>query len=172
MKIPSRALSAGAHTEYAQALNQSQKRSGHLWQNRFFSCPLDAAHLENAMRYVELNPVRAGLSVMPWDWPWSSAPAHSLQGARDVVLDCSGDLDRWDYGGWKEGLLSGISHADCDSIRRATQTGEPLGSRAFLRQLERQAGRRLQVLARGRPAEQPNQPERNGLQQELFGAEV
>ena len=39
-----------AHAEYAQALNHSEKRSGHLWQNRFFSCPMDAAHRENAMR--------------------------------------------------------------------------------------------------------------------------
>jgi hypothetical protein len=117
--------------------------------------------------------VRAGLAVIPWDWPWSSAPAHSLQDARDAVLGATrGHLDGWDYAGWKQGLLSGISQGECDSIRRATLTGEPLGSRAFLRQLERQAGRRLQVLARGRPAKPPNEPERIGLQQELFGAEV
>jgi hypothetical protein len=37
------------------------------------------AHRENAMRYVELDPVCAGLAVLPWDWPWSSARAHSLE---------------------------------------------------------------------------------------------
>lgn len=153
------------HAEYALALNQSEKRSGHLWQNRFFSCPLDAAHLENAMRYVELNPVRAGLTAMPWDWPWSSARAHSLHGASDAVLDGSRDLDAWDYAGWKQSLLAGISQAECNSIRRATHTGEPLGSYAFLRQLERHAGRRLQVLARGRPVKRPNRPDQTCLQQ-------
>ena len=155
------------HAEYALALNHSEKRSGHLWQNRFFSCPLDAAHLENAMRYVELNPVRAGLTAMPWDWPWSSARAHSLEGASDAVLDGSRELDAWDYASWKQSLLAGISQAECDSIRRATHTGEPLGSRAFLRQLERHAGRRLQVLPRGRPAKRPNQPDQTCLQQQL-----
>jgi len=160
------------HAEYALALNLSEKRSGHLWQNRFFSCPLDAAYLENALRYVELNPVRAGLTVMPWDWPWSSARAHSQEDASDAVLDRSGHLDRWDYAGWREGLLSGISQTEYDSIRRATHTGEPLGSREFLRQLERQAGRRLRVLARGRPAKRPCQPERTRLQQDLFGVEA
>ena len=160
------------HAEYALALNLSEKRSGHLWQNRFFSCPLDAAHLENALRYVELNPIRAGLTVMPWDWPWSSAKAHSQKHANDAVLDRSGRLDGWDYAGWREGLRSGISQTECDSIRRATHTGEPLGSREFLRQLERQAGRRLQVLARGRPPKRLCQPERIGLQQSLFGVEV
>jgi len=55
------------------------------------------------MRYVELNPVRAGLIVMPWDWPWSSAPAHSLEGASDVVLASDGTrLDGWDCVGWKD----------------------------------------------------------------------
>jgi putative transposase len=54
------------HAEYVQALTHSERRTGHLWQNRFFSCPLDAAHRENAMRYVELNPVRAGFTGMPW----------------------------------------------------------------------------------------------------------
>src|SRR5437588_3619305 len=117
------------HAEYAQALNHAENRSGHLWQNRFFSCPMDAGHLENAMRYIELNPVRAGLAVMPWDWPWSSARAHSFEGARDLVLGCGGD---WDYAGWKEGLLAGVSQPECDAIRRSTYTGEPLGSSEFL----------------------------------------
>ena len=54
-----------AHAEYAPSLNHAERRSGYLWQNRFFSCPLDAAHLESAMRYVQLNPVRAGLIAVP-----------------------------------------------------------------------------------------------------------
>jgi hypothetical protein len=108
---------------------------------------------------------------MPWDWPWSSARAHSLEGTSDLVLDSNrgAHLKSWDYDGWKQGLLLGVSQAECDAVRRATHTGEPLGSREFLRQLERHAGRRLKVLARGRPAKRP--PERNGVQQELFSAE-
>jgi len=160
------------HAEYAQAVNQSEKRSGHLWQNRFFSCPLDAVHLENALRYVELNLVRAGLALMPWHWPWSSAVAHSLEGARDAVLAGSGHMDKWDYTGWREVLLTGMSQAECDAVRRATHTGEPLGSHEFLTQLERQAGRRLRVLARGRPAKRPCEAHRTGCRQELFGVEV
>ncbi|HVP49171.1 MAG TPA: transposase [Bryobacteraceae bacterium] len=160
------------HAEYAQAVNQSEKRSGHLWQNRFFSCPLDAVHLENALRYVELNPVRAGLALMPWHWPWSSAVAHSLEDARDAVLDGSRHMDKWDYTGWREVLLTGMSQAECDAVRRATHTGEPLGSHEFFTQLERQAGRRLRVLARGRPAKRPCEADRTGCRQELFGVEV
>jgi putative transposase len=104
-----------------------------------------------------LNPVRAGLAADPAGWPWSSARAHTVERAVDPVLDC-GWLEyfgRWDYGEWREILSAAVSGRDGDSIRRATYTGEPLGSREFVAALERQAGRRLQVLARGRPPKKP-----------------
>ena len=87
----------GTHAEYALALNQVANRTGHLWQNRYFSCPLDDAHLERALLYVDLNPVRAGLVASAFDWPWSSARAHSSEGLTDSVLDA----DWVDHaGGW------------------------------------------------------------------------
>jgi hypothetical protein len=91
---------------------------------------------------------------------------------RNSVSRGSGVSARISGVGWRERLRSGISETECDSTRRATHTGEPLGSREFLQQLERQAGRRLQVLARGRPAKRLCQPERTGLLQSLFGVEV
>ena len=53
------------HGRYAQYLNARRQRNGHLWQNRFYSCPLGETHLWTALRYVELNPVRAGLVEAP-----------------------------------------------------------------------------------------------------------
>ncbi len=87
-----------------------------------------------------------------------------------MVLDGKGasHFDAWDYAGWKEGLLSGLAEGEMEAVRHATQTGEPLGSREFLRQLERQAGRRLRVWARGRPRKQPSPPDQTGLQACLF----
>jgi putative transposase len=73
------------HSEYALALNHAHGRSGHVWQNRFFSCPLGESHLLSALRYVELNPVRAGLASEPSGWPWSSARAHTVSLAFQVV---------------------------------------------------------------------------------------
>ena len=141
------------HSEYALALNHAHGHSGHLWQNRFFSCPLDQPHLLSALRYVDLNPVRAGLVCEPLQWPWSSARAHMLDYVPDPVLDrrwveC---LGRWDYAEWREIMNAGVSVGETDAIRRATHTGEPLGSREFVAAVERQAGRSLRVLARGRP---------------------
>jgi len=52
------------HGRYAQYFNGRRARCGHLWQNRFNSCPLGPAHLWTALRYVELNPVRAGLVTL------------------------------------------------------------------------------------------------------------
>jgi putative transposase len=110
---------------YAVEFNRRTARSGHLWQGRFFSCPLDREHFSRAVRYVELNPVRAGLVNIPTGWDWSSA-------ARSASPQTLPD-------------------EDAQLIRRATRLGEPLGSKNFLSDLEQHAGRSLLVAARGRP---------------------
>jgi putative transposase len=65
------------HFLYTQYVNRLHGRSGHLWQNRFYSCPLDGPHLWSAMCYVERNPVRAKLGRVAWSYAWSSAAAHT-----------------------------------------------------------------------------------------------
>jgi putative transposase len=97
--------------------------------------------------------VRAGLVADALDWPWSSARAHSKQLALDPVLDIDW-MERaggWDYTDWRERLSSSQPEEDNVALRRATLCGGPLGSREFVAELERGAGRRLRVLARGRP---------------------
>jgi putative transposase len=58
------------HMRYAQRINRRQGWSGHLWQGRFFSSPLDEAYLWFCVRYVERNPVRAGMVEQAEDYPW------------------------------------------------------------------------------------------------------
>ena len=65
-----------AHGRYAAYANSKLARSGHFWQNRFFSCALDPAHLWAALRYVERNPVRAHMVERADAYRWSSAAAH------------------------------------------------------------------------------------------------
>src|SRR5437868_509366 len=60
-----------AHRRYTRRVNFREGWRGHLWQGRFGSVVLDGAHLFAAGRYVERNPVRAGLWVEPWDYQWS-----------------------------------------------------------------------------------------------------
>ena len=62
------------HGRYAYYLNTRGGRTCHLWQNRFYSCALDTRHTRVALRYVERNPVRAGLADQPGAFRWSSAP--------------------------------------------------------------------------------------------------
>jgi putative transposase len=65
-----------ARRRYTRRINFREKWRGYLWQGRFASFMMDEPHLLAAARYVELNPVRAGLVAKAGDWPWSSAQAH------------------------------------------------------------------------------------------------
>ena len=66
-----------AHGRFAAYANAKLTRSGHFWQNRFFSCPLDETHLWAALRYVEQNPLRAQMVARANLFRWSSAAAHT-----------------------------------------------------------------------------------------------
>ena len=159
-----------AHSEYSLALNRSERRSGHVWQNRYYSCPMSADRLLSALRYVELNPVRAGMAGAAWDWPWSSARAHTATGTSDGVLCCDWIeyFGRWDHDEWREILAAGSPSGECEALRRATQTGEPLGPPDFITALEREAGRRLRVWKRGRRKKEPASPDERARQGCLF----
>ena len=64
------------HMRFAQRLNRQRGWTGHVWQGRFFSSPLDEPYMWAAIRYVERNPVRARLVRRAENYPWSSAAAH------------------------------------------------------------------------------------------------
>lgn len=69
-----------AQQRHARRIHAAQGWSGHLWANRFFSTPLDPSHLWTAIKYIEINPVRAGLATRAEDYAWSSARAHAARG--------------------------------------------------------------------------------------------
>jgi putative transposase len=77
---------AKVHRAYAGTIHARQKRTGHFWQGRFGAVAMDEDHLLSAVRYVGLNPVRAGLVKQAADWPWSSTRAH-LTEEPDGVTD-------------------------------------------------------------------------------------
>jgi putative transposase len=64
------------HGRFASYWNALHHSTGHVWQGRYYSCPLDEHHLWEALRYTELNPVRASLVTRAECWNWSSAAAH------------------------------------------------------------------------------------------------
>ena len=136
---------------YAQYVNRLHGRSGHLWQNRFYSCMLDEEHFWQALLYVEQNPVRAGLVKKPWEYAWSSAAAHCGLTPDDGLLD----LDTWreliDDTRWLEKLTQPQQDTVIEALRQNTRIGRPLGGDSFLSRLEYALGRRLRPLPVGRP---------------------
>jgi putative transposase len=139
------------HFRYSQYINRFHRRSGHLWQGRFYSCALDERHFWLAMRYVELNPVRARLCRKPWRYEWSSAAAHVDASARSDVLGLSRWYDMTSAARWRKQLADGVSESDLGRLRSCTHTGRPLGSDSFLSKLESLLGHRVRPLCVGRP---------------------
>lgn len=131
------------HMRYAQYFNLKNKISGHLWQGRYYSCALDQPHFLCALRYVELNPVRAQLAKNPWDWRWSSTLSHLAEENDYLRVNEVFDYVDFQQYSWKEFLLSGCEGEDLEDIRKATISGRPLGSECFVREIENTAGRKL-----------------------------
>jgi len=129
-----------AHRRYTRWVNSREGWKGHLWQGRFFSFPMDEAHLYVGARYVELNPVRAGLVREPWQYRWSSAAAH-VKGQDDKLLRAGPLLEM--FGDWREYLSKSISAEEAEEIQRHERTGRPLGDETFLSDLEKKLGRDL-----------------------------
>ena len=122
------------HSGYAQFFNRRHQRCGHLWGDRFFACPLDAAHLVVAMRYVERNPVRAGLVGLPWDYTWSSAAAHLGRGDFFGLLDLASWQKHWTPQFWRKYLLEGEDEKQIELLRHCTLSSNPFGSKDFIEQ--------------------------------------
>jgi putative transposase len=158
--VPSseRGLSTVLHRSqgrYARAVNAREEWAGQLWHGRFASFVMDERHLLACARYVELNPVRAGLVERAQDWPWSSARAH-LGVAPDRITETAPLLGRWPD--WPAVLDAGVDDRVLQAIRKCERSGRPLGSDAFLARLARETGRALLPRRRGRHPARPASP--------------
>ena len=140
------------HGRYASYWNVVHNSSGHAWQGRYYSCPLDGVHLWEALRYTELNPVRAKMVAEAAAWAWSSAAVHSGVVQTDTFLSMDLWQGHWASTSWSEYLASGETETELASIRQCTHTGRPLGTPEFIQALERTMARRLAPQKGGRPA--------------------
>ena len=120
-----RAVMSSVNTRYAQSINRREQLTGHLFQDRFKSYAMGEAHLTVAVRYVENNPVKAGLAEAAEDWRWSSARAH-LGLASDPLTDASALASH--VCDWSAYLRKGIESADGDeAVQAALRSGRPVG---------------------------------------------
>jgi putative transposase len=137
------------HMLYAQYLNRKRNATGHLWQGRFFSCVLDERHLYAAVRYVEMNPVRAGIVQAPQDYPWCSAKSH-ITGVEDPVLSGRCFLTET-VEDWGQYLGQDPDRESTIGVIKATKIGRPCGNEDFVSQMEGLMNRRFAARPPDRP---------------------
>ena len=127
-----------AHRRYTRMKNFNEGVRGYLFQGRFSSCVLDESHLLAAVRYIELNPVRAGMVKQPREYAWSSARFHlGIKKADALVKDRTllGLVSDW------KGILSSEDENKSEYLRLTTRTGRPAGNESFLSKVQKITGR-------------------------------
>ena len=114
---------------YARYFNHKYDVEGHLFKNRFFSCPMDGYHTAQALLYVDLNPVRAGIVPGALSYRWSSARAHA-EVMYDRVLDPHFRAQHL-FPDWREALTTRLRETAVASIRNATRRTVYCGDRSY-----------------------------------------
>lgn len=115
-----------AHRLYTRKINFEQKVKGHLFQERFYSTPLDEHHFLNALKYVEQNPIKANMVRYPWDYKYSSARYRVGLVKDDRLLSSYDVIDEIkDYRKFLQ------ENTEEKFIREKTKTGKPCGDEAF-----------------------------------------
>jgi putative transposase len=141
---------------YAQYINKTYTRSGYLWEGRFKSCLVQSEdYLLACYRYIELNPVRAGLVRSAGEYPWSSHAANAT-GAPSSLLTPHEEYARLgrtpaeQQAVYRDLCGDFLDQAQLEEIRNATNGGYALGSPSFKRLVSRTLGRPVEKRAPGR----------------------
>src|SRR5207249_7233613 len=130
---------------------------GHVWQGRFKSPVIqDDDHLLTVLRYIEANPLRAGIAAQAGRYRWSSFAAHG-EGKSDDLLDPLAPYEalagepRLRQRRWSRFVHQTPSDEELTALRRSTQTGLPFGDRRWVDRLARRLDLDLTIRPRGRP---------------------
>ena len=134
-----------AHRRYTRRINFREDWRGHLWQERLASYPMDERYLLAAARYVEMNPVAAGMVDCPEAYRWSSAAAH-LAGKDDQLVKVKpllGIVSDW------QNFLTLTDEEELALLKKHERSGRPLGETSFVERLEGTLERLLRPAKRG-----------------------
>ncbi len=137
-----------AHRRYTRRINDRNEWRGHLFQDRFFSYPMDETHLMNAARHIETMPVFSGIAPSPENYLWSSARAH-VKGREDKLLAAEKPLLHF-VADWSAFLQEWPQDQDPKAIERHLQTGRPRGNDHFLDAVESMIGKTVRPQKPGR----------------------
>ena len=151
------ALMQSLGRRYVQYVNRTYRRSGTLWEGRFKASLVQAEdYLLQCYRYVELNPVRAGMVRDPAEYRWSSYRHHALGESNGMIRDHELFLALGEDAAERRQAYRALFRAQLDDeaiadIRKATNQGLVLGNERFRAEIERALGKRLGPRPRGRP---------------------
>ena len=154
---------------YVRHINAIHGRTGTLWEGRYRAAPIDSeAYFLGCCRYIELNPVRAGMVKHPRDYPWSSYPAHGEGAADPLLLDHpllrALGRDPAERQKAYRALFRAALDADfIEALRAATNGGWAFGGARFQRRIAKATGRRVAPLPPGRPRRSPPDKRKNPL---------
>jgi len=139
-----------AHRRYTCRFNEREQVKGHLFQERFYSYPIQSdRHLLAVISYVLRNPVDAGVVDRPEKYRWSSASAL-VDETSDPLADTSSIAEM--VSSWREVLEDGMRYAtSVKRIEKHMRTGRPFGGDSWIESLQAATGRQLRPRKRGRP---------------------
>lgn len=157
------------HRRYTNMINEREGWTGHLWQSRFSSFPLDEAYILPAAHFIEMTPVMAGVTKNAATFRWSSAKAH-VKGEDDALCRVGPLLGR--QGNWDAFLQRGINIDRMQKIKAHISTGRPLGDAAFIEKLEEITGRSLKKKKPGRKPKGAAPRTANDLRERLLTPEA
>jgi putative transposase len=146
---------------YVQHFNRAYRRTGTLWEGRFRSCVVgEEAYFFGCQRYIELNPVRAGMVAHPGEYRWSSYGANAQGDASALICPHPlyaglGLTDEGRQANYRELFRYELDPGLVDEIRRATHGGLVFGSDRFAVEVAALAGRRTRRGKVGRPCKVP-----------------
>lgn len=150
---------------YVQYFNLTYRRSGTLWEGRYRATVVDSErYLLTLMRYIELNPVRAGMVADPGDYPWSSYGYNGLgeSGPNADWISPHAEYLRLGrtstarQGTYRQLFQASIAAGDLAEIRACTHKGWALGGERFREQVEALGQRRAASKGVGRPRKDSN----------------
>ncbi len=145
----------GRQTAY---VNKLEGRSGSLWEGRYKASPIQMeGYLLRCCRYVELNPVRAGLVAKPEEYSWSSCQERvmSKEGSmldQDFIFNGFGKTDQERIFHYKAFMDEGVPMAEKKLINESVNRNQLTGNHRFIDEIERRVGIRIERRGRGRPA--------------------
>ena len=143
-------------SRYAQYINKKYKRTGTLWEGRHKSSLVQSEqYLLTCYRYIELNPVRAGMVERPEEYQWSSYGANAwgdsswLSAHHEYV--CLGNDEVTRAEAYRQLFSHQLSNADIDDVRKSTHYCQPLGDKRFGEFIAQKHGIQAGRMQRGRP---------------------